>query len=903
MTEITTRAGKGAPLTHDEVDTNFLNLQETADLAYAASAGLGGKANAAALGTDDAATDLGAFTSDLITDGTTAKGALQELATAIETTSGSAATKVNATAVGVAPTDADMGATPGTILSNNGTAKDWFEELEAEAEAASAEIAGKEPALPSGTSGQYLRGDKTLATLNKTAVGLANVDDTSDVNKPISTATQTALTTIEAALADVEAVVGIYFQSSWTGTEAELLALIASDPTTAATYDDSADFYAAWTSAIQLGFPLVINSVVYINSAGSVTVDGKRVELIGHATGTIVGGPDLDDRMIRAINSSTSGGTAARSVDAVVRNLRTNLEKSPQGTLNSVNHYNFSGFRRTIVDGCTLYSGAHYSTAGGDAGIFSTSNSVIVRDCNFYGMVDLGIYQSGSADGTLDNRNAVFIGNSYYNCANAWAAKRNYQYIRSVGEYFDGCYNGAAALAASGSGDGLLSGSRVSVVAPTFRNMENRCIDPRGSSNWHVTGMVVSGTFGKDYTAADVAGAAIVCISGSVRCRVDFVADVVSTGADHSAVRFQADGSTQATDNVVSCTVTGIANGMIETGSSNRNRVTIDCDSTVTTLYTIVGAASEMRWNKAGVRGYQIGSYDRLEGRSPFEGSLRAASTTLTLASVGRVERFEPAGSNINAVLPSGATNGDRITVYKTAAAGAGIVQIRNPANSSTLARILDANTQVTMVYNGQTDTWVPVSRTITDTSMPLLAVAPAAIPTPPSGAFAQFFDSNDNTMKVKNSSGAVSGRQFIRKTSDENVNNSSVLQDDDQLKYNIAASEVTNFRITITYQGSATADLKIAINAPTGATVRWSPVGGVYTSSALAPACTAEISGIGTTLVVGADGSNRHITIEGRVDNSTTAGEVALQWAQNVAEANNMTVRGGTSYVEVFRQ
>lgn len=135
MTDITTRADKGAPLTHDELDQNFLNLQETADLAYAASAGLGGKANAAALGTDDAATDLGAFTSDLITDGATAKGALQELATAIETTSGSAATKVNATAVGVAPTDANMGTTPGTILSDNGTAKAWFQEGEAAIEA------------------------------------------------------------------------------------------------------------------------------------------------------------------------------------------------------------------------------------------------------------------------------------------------------------------------------------------------------------------------------------------------------------------------------------------------------------------------------------------------------------------------------------------------------------------------------------------------------------------------------------------------------------------------------------------------------------------------------------------------------------------------------------------------
>ncbi|WP_460986413.1 hypothetical protein [Sphingobium sp. TomTYG75] len=67
------------------MDANFANLKETADLAYDASVAIGGKANAAALGTDDAATDLGT--------------------------------------------------TPGTILSDNGTAKDWFGESETAIEA------------------------------------------------------------------------------------------------------------------------------------------------------------------------------------------------------------------------------------------------------------------------------------------------------------------------------------------------------------------------------------------------------------------------------------------------------------------------------------------------------------------------------------------------------------------------------------------------------------------------------------------------------------------------------------------------------------------------------------------------------------------------------------------------
>lgn len=56
-----------------------------------------------------------------------------------------------------------------------------------------ASVNSKEPALPAGTSAQYIRGDKQLGTMNKAAVGLDQVDNTSDANKPVSTATQSAL--------------------------------------------------------------------------------------------------------------------------------------------------------------------------------------------------------------------------------------------------------------------------------------------------------------------------------------------------------------------------------------------------------------------------------------------------------------------------------------------------------------------------------------------------------------------------------------------------------------------------------------------------------------------------------------------------------------------------------------
>jgi nitrogen fixation protein len=61
----------------------------------------------------------------------------------------------------------------------------------------------KEDTITAGTTSQYYRGDKTFQTLDKTAVGLGNVDNTSDANKPISTATQTALNRITSLFQDV----------------------------------------------------------------------------------------------------------------------------------------------------------------------------------------------------------------------------------------------------------------------------------------------------------------------------------------------------------------------------------------------------------------------------------------------------------------------------------------------------------------------------------------------------------------------------------------------------------------------------------------------------------------------------------------------------------------------------
>jgi hypothetical protein len=75
-----------------------------------------------------------------------------------------------------------IGNTSGTNTGDNATNSQY-----------SGLAASKENTITATTSADYYRGDKTFATLNKTAVALGNCDNTSDANKPVSTATQTAL--------------------------------------------------------------------------------------------------------------------------------------------------------------------------------------------------------------------------------------------------------------------------------------------------------------------------------------------------------------------------------------------------------------------------------------------------------------------------------------------------------------------------------------------------------------------------------------------------------------------------------------------------------------------------------------------------------------------------------------
>lgn len=142
----------------------------------------------------------------------------------------------------------------------------------------------------------------------------------------------------------------------------------------------------------------------------------------------------------------------------------------------------------------------------------------------------------------------------------------------------------------------------------------------------------------------------------------------------------------------------------------------------------------------------------------------------------------------------------------------------------------------------------------------------------------------------------------IIYKAANETVNNSDTLQDDDDLTFPIGISETWRFRFFLNHLSGTTPDIKYAITVPSGATLRAAVIG-INTSAALelqeilATATSVALQGTGVT-----DGThNQYTIIEGYVINSTTAGSVTLQWAQNTADSSDTDVTAG-SYVEYHR-
>lgn len=143
-----------------------------------------------------------------------------------------------------------------------------------------------------------------------------------------------------------------------------------------------------------------------------------------------------------------------------------------------------------------------------------------------------------------------------------------------------------------------------------------------------------------------------------------------------------------------------------------------------------------------------------------------------------------------------------------------------------------------------------------------------------------------------------------VAKAKNEIVNNSSTLQSDDELTFAIASGNAFEIEYIVLWDGAANADIKFNLSVP--ANVTYSIGAGCLATTAAAiegDFRNSSTSSSGADIVCGAAGAASFLqtTLKARVQSSTGAGNVVIQWAQNAAQNSDTTIYSG-SYLRRFR-
>lgn len=155
-------------------------------------------------------------------------------------------------------------------------------------------------------------------------------------------------------------------------------------------------------------------------------------------------------------------------------------------------------------------------------------------------------------------------------------------------------------------------------------------------------------------------------------------------------------------------------------------------------------------------------------------------------------------------------------------------------------------------------------------------------------------FEGYDGVNWVSLTSGGNGASQSVTvaKTANEIVNNSNVLQDDDELYFSVGANETWAFRFVVQANSGTTPDLRFAVTAPSGATCRVGFIDPEGATSNGQYGC-----GVSTGVVPGNAAVDMY-EITGTIQNGATPGVVHLQWAQFTANASNTTIYAGSYLV-----
>ncbi len=247
--------------------------------------------------------------------------------------------------------------------------------------------ANKEDFITPGTVNQYYRGDKTFQTLDKTAVGLSNVDNTSDANKPVSNATQTALNLkadLNAPVFTGSPSVTSFINANHTHTSQSQGGVLSADAIGFGVFNAgrmpafSGDIFTSAGSVVTTLTSTGVIAGVYANA--SISVDSKG-RILSAGVGSNVFGPDgATDGDLAVFNGST--GKSLRSGGS--------LGTWPGSTfLNTVGTLTGGTWTATPINSAYISSGLYWNSKVNSGQISATNLSM-------NGPYLLGRYSSGT---------------------------------------------------------------------------------------------------------------------------------------------------------------------------------------------------------------------------------------------------------------------------------------------------------------------------------------------------------------------------------------------------------------------------------------------------------------------------------------------------------------------------
>jgi hypothetical protein len=142
-----------------------------------------------------------------------------------------------------------------------------------------------------------------------------------------------------------------------------------------------------------------------------------------------------------------------------------------------------------------------------------------------------------------------------------------------------------------------------------------------------------------------------------------------------------------------------------------------------------------------------------------------------------------------------------------------------------------------------------------------------------------------------------------VTKTGNQTVNNSTTFVTDNHLTLSLAASAIYHVSAMVIVSGPTGADYKQAWSFPAGATgTQFNHGPELPVTSVRSTNIQARSPSLSTTMSYGTDGTeNSAIRQEIWLTTSTTAGSLALTWAQNAAVVGSTTVYLG-SYMTAYR-